>query len=62
MRTEDNVFDEVFTNKRDERKQKAAARQAERDSRSDAEQLAKLIENGHGHCKEAERLAKSAKK
>jgi hypothetical protein len=35
----------------------AKARQAERDSRTDEQQLNKLIQAGHGHCKEAQRLA-----
>lgn len=39
------------------RRDKATERQAERDQRTDAEQLALLRERGHGHCAEAKALA-----
>lgn len=39
-----------------ERQTEAAERQAERDSRSNKQQLHKLINAGHGHCREAQRL------
>ena len=39
----------------------AAERQAERDKLTDAQQLAKLVAAGHGHCKEAKRLAPKEK-
>jgi hypothetical protein len=42
---------------RERRQREAKERQAERDARSDEAQLKKLIDNGHGHCKEALRLA-----
>ncbi len=42
---------------RDGRRNDAAIRQAERDGRSDYQQMTKLIKAGHGHCKEAQRLA-----
>jgi hypothetical protein len=35
----------------------AKERQAVRDGRTDDQQLHKLITEGHGHCKEAQRLA-----
>ncbi len=35
----------------------AKERQAERDQRTNEQQLQRLINNGHGHCKEAQRLA-----
>ncbi len=35
----------------------AKTRQAERDGRTNEQQLKKLIGEGHGHCKEARRLA-----
>ena len=38
-------------------REQAQARQAERDERSSAEQLALLQQRGHGNCAEAERLA-----
>jgi hypothetical protein len=43
-------------NRREWRKKEAAERQAERENRTDTEQLAKLVRAGHGHCKEAKRL------
>jgi hypothetical protein len=42
---------------REQRRAEAAERQAARDARSDQQQLHLLINNGHGHCKEATRLA-----
>lgn len=42
---------------RELRRTEAADRQALRDKRSDEDQLHRLIDNGHGHCKEACRLA-----
>jgi hypothetical protein len=42
---------------REARQASAKERQAERDSRTDEQQLNKLINEGHGHCKEAQRLA-----
>ena len=44
------------------RKQEAIERQAKRDSLTDQQQLDKLIRNGHGHCKEADRLRERIKK
>ncbi len=41
-----------------ERRREALTRQAERDALGDAGQLAKLEREGHGHCKEVERLSK----
>ena len=41
---------------REARRQGAKERQAERDKRGDDAQLKKLIDNGHGGCKEADRL------
>ena len=38
------------------RRTEAAERQAERDGRTNEQQLHKLINAGHGHCKEATRL------
>ena len=42
---------------KEQRQRDAKERQAQRDKRSDEAQLEKLIANGHGHCKEATRLA-----
>jgi hypothetical protein len=42
---------------REARQAAAKERQAERDKRTDEQQLKKLIFSGHGHCKEAQRLA-----
>lgn len=42
---------------REARRTAAEARQAERDRRTNEQQLEKLVVNGHGHCKEATRLA-----
>ncbi len=42
---------------REARRTAAEARQAERDKRTNEQQLKKLIFSGHGHCKEAQRLA-----
>ncbi|KKN92300.1 hypothetical protein LCGC14_0207910 [marine sediment metagenome] len=39
------------------RRTAAEARQAERGKRTNEQQLKKLIFSGHGHCKEAQRLA-----
>lgn len=44
------------TIRREERQKSAALRQAAREERSDIQQLALLITNGFGHCKEAVRL------
>ncbi len=44
--------------RRPERRKEALERQAEREERGDAGQLAKLEREGHGHCKEVERLSK----
>ena len=44
---------------RERRRREAAARQALRGARSDRDQLSKLENNGHGHCKEAEKLRES---
>ena len=41
---------------REQRQREAKERQAERDRRGDEAQLKKLIDNGHGHCKEADEL------
>lgn len=38
------------------RRKEALERQAEREVRGDMGQVAKLEREGHGHCKEAERL------
>ena len=46
---------------REARRTEAAERQAARDSRTSEQQLHKLINNGHSHCKEAQRLADSIK-
>ena len=46
---------------RDARRTEAAERQAERDGRTDEQQLHRLINAGHGHCKEAQRLADGIK-
>lgn len=43
---------------RERRRNEANARQALRDARSDEQQLNKLVREGHGHCKEAEKLHK----
>ena len=42
---------------RELRRTEAAARQAARDKRTNEQQLHRLINSGHGHCKEAQRLA-----
>lgn len=42
---------------REQRRVEAAERQAARDTRSNEQQLHRLINNGHGHCKEAIYLA-----
>ncbi len=42
---------------REVRQLAAKERQAARDQRTDEQQLKKLIFSGHGHCKEAQRLA-----
>jgi hypothetical protein len=42
---------------REARRTAAEARQAQRDSRTDEQQLKKLTDAGHSHCKEALRLA-----
>jgi hypothetical protein len=42
---------------REARQLAAKERQAERATRTDEQQLRKLIGEGHGHCKEALRLA-----
>lgn len=42
---------------KERRKLSAKGREAERAERTDLEQLDKLIEEGHGQCKEAKRLA-----
>lgn len=42
---------------REARRTEAAERQAERDVRTDEQQLHRLINAGHGHCQEAQRLA-----
>ena len=39
------------------RKSEAEARAEARAARSDAEQLGVLMDRGHGHCREAQRLA-----
>lgn len=44
-----------FDRKRVRQKQ-AEWRQAQRDQRTDEQQLAKLERNGHGECREADRL------
>ncbi len=41
---------------REARQQSAKERQAERDKRTDEQQHRKLINVGHGHCKEVARL------
>lgn len=47
-----------FYTRLDKRRAEAKLRAEARAKRTDAQQLAKLISNGHGHCKEAERLRK----
>ena len=42
---------------KEQRQREAKERQAARDKRSDEAQLEKLIANGHGHCREATRIA-----
>ena len=42
---------------REARRTEAAERQAERDVRTDEQQLHRLINAGHGHCQEAQRLS-----
>lgn len=42
--------------KRERRQREAGERQAKRDKRTDMQQLATLRIEGHGHCKEADRL------
>ncbi len=42
---------------REARRTAATERQAVRDGRTDEQQLHKLVGEGHGHCKEAQRLA-----
>lgn len=44
------------THRRDARRERAQFRQEARDLRTDAQQLAKLRDDGHGHCTEAVRL------
>lgn len=44
---------------RERRSREATERQALRDTRSDEDQLGKLEFQGHGHCKEAEKLRES---
>lgn len=39
------------------RRTEAAERQAEREGRTNEQQLHRLINAGHGHCQEAQRLA-----
>lgn len=52
----------VRNDRRAERQQSAIERQAAREARGDAAQLAMLEKNGHGNCREANRLrAKLAK-
>jgi hypothetical protein len=46
---------------REARRTEAAERQTARDSRTDEQQLHRLINAGHGHCKEAQRLATGIK-
>ena len=41
---------------KERRQREAKERQAERDKRSDEAQLKRLINAGHDHCKEADRL------
>lgn len=43
---------------RERRRREAEDRQAARDKRGDKAQLKKLIDNGHGHCREVDRLIK----
>lgn len=43
---------------RQERRESAEERQAERVKRGDRGQLDRLIKLGHGHCREAQRLTK----
>ena len=40
------------------KQQQAASRQDARDARSPGQQVALLVERGHGHCEEAKRLRK----
>jgi hypothetical protein len=41
---------------KERRRREAEERQAERDRRGDEGQLNRLIDKGHGHCKEVQRL------
>lgn len=45
-----------FRERRKQRYEEAAERQEERIKRTPAQQLKKLEDAGHGHCKEADRL------
>jgi len=45
-----------FKENRDKRREEATVRQAERNNRSDAQQLARLENEGFGQCQEAQRL------
>lgn len=45
-----------------ERQEQAAEIAAAREKRGDAGQLARLEANGHGHCREAEKLRKKLNK
>lgn len=47
---------------REQKQREAQARQVERNNRTDAEQLSRLTQAGHGHCKEADRLLKQISK
>lgn len=44
---------------REARRTEAAERQAARDGRTDEQQLHRLINYGHGHCKEAQLLSRN---
>jgi len=43
------------------RQEAAAERQALRDARGPLQQLHTLIQRGHGHCKEADKMSKQAR-
>ena len=48
--------DMLRSDRRQQRREQAAERQAARDARGDQAQLDKLVRDGHGECREAERL------
>jgi len=51
-----------FKENRDKRREEALVRQTERNSRSDAQQLTRLDDEGYGECQEAQRLRSKVEK